>query len=289
MKLEHSTYQKPLSLTGFGGGATSLSYAGASSPFVTEGLVHHFDFSDTSCYSSGTTITDLSDAGNGMTWVQAPNVVNSSFGSGGRHIEVLSSIANGDSYAYYGTNYTSTLTGTQGTNPFAIELWMNSQNINGETPILGDQISTIKYSPISVRYKRFEIFVYQNRLKTLGMSGSSNTDSNFPNALVTVHNGNYASGTYAGWEHIVATRENTNSNGMKYYRNGSLVLQDTNSINYNGPDTAEGYGLSQAFYRLGYVFGTCKFAIFRRYINGSLTATDVQKHYDLDKARFGLS
>ena len=288
MKLEHSTYQKPLSLTGFGGGATSLSYAGASSPFVTEGLVHHFDFSDTSCYSSGTTITDLSDAGNGMTWVQAPNVVNSSFGSGGRHIEVLSSIANGDSYAYYGTNYTSTLTGTQGTNPFAIELWMNSQNINGETPILGDQISTIKYSPISVRYKRFEIFVYQNRLKTLGMSGSTNV-SNFPGDLVTVHNGNYTDATYFGWEHIVATRENTNSNGMKYYRNGSLVLQDTNSINYNGPDTAEGYQLSQSFYRLGYIFGQCKYAIFRRYINKGLTSTDVQKHYDLDKARFGLS
>ena len=30
MKLEHSTYQKPLSLTGFGGGATSLNFAGVS-------------------------------------------------------------------------------------------------------------------------------------------------------------------------------------------------------------------------------------------------------------------
>ena len=288
MKLEHSTYQKPLSLTGFGGGATSLSYAGASSPFVTEGLVHHFDFSDTNSYSSGTTLTDLSDAGNNMTFVNAPTVINSSFGSGGRHIEIQSSGSGGDKYAYYGTNYSSTLTGTQGTNPFAIEMWVNLKNISAETAVFGDMISTIKYSPIAVRYKRFEIFVYQNRLKTLGMSGSTNV-SNFPGDLVTVHNGNYTDATYFGWEHIVATRENTNSNGMKYYRNGSLVLQDTNSINYNGPDTAEGYGLSQAFYRLGYVFGTCKFAIFRRYINGSLTATDVQKHYDLDKARFGLS
>ena len=30
MKLERSTYQKPLSLTGLGGGATSLNFAGAS-------------------------------------------------------------------------------------------------------------------------------------------------------------------------------------------------------------------------------------------------------------------
>ena len=76
---------------------------------------------------------------------------------------------------------------------------------------------------------------------------------------------------------------------MKDYRNGSLVLQDTNSTNYFGPNTSAGYQLSQAFYRLGYIFGSCKYAIFRRYINKSLTATDVQTHYDLDKARFGLS
>ena len=288
MKLEHSTYQKPLSLTGFGGGATSLSYAGASSAIVTDGLVHWFDFSDTNSYSSGTTLTDLSNAGNNMTFHTAPTVVNSSFGSGGRHVEIQTSVSGGDKYAYYGTDYSDTLTGTQGTNPFAIEMWVNLKNVSAETAIFGDMISTIKFNPVSVRYKRFEIFVYQNRLKTLGMSGS-NQVSAFPSDLVTVHNGNYTDATYFGWEHIVATRENTNSNGMKYYRNGSLVLQDTNSINYNGPDTAEGYQLSQAFYRLGYVFGTCKFAIFRRYINGSLTATDVQKHYDLDKARFGLS
>ena len=288
MKFEHSTYQKPLSMTGLGGGAGSLSYAGTSSSIVTDGLVHWFDFSDTNSYSSGTTLTDLSDAGNNMTFKLAPTVVNSSFGSGGRHIEIGSSASGGDKYAYYGTDYSDTLTGTQGTNPFAIEMWVNMQNISAETPIFGDQISTIKFNPVAVRYKRFEIYVYQNRLKTLGMSGSTNV-SNFPSDLVTVGNTNYADGTYTGWEHIVATREDTNTNGMKYYRNGSLVVQDTNSINYNGPDTAEGYGLSQAFYRLGYIFGTCKYGIFRRYINGSLTATDVQKHYDLDKARFGLS
>tara|TARA_A100001388_G_scaffold12907_1_gene8811 strand:- start:1619 stop:2485 length:867 start_codon:yes stop_codon:yes gene_type:complete len=288
MKQDFWTYQKPLSMTGFGGGATSLSYAGASSSIVTDGLVHWFDFSDTNSYGSGTALTDLSDAGNNMTFVNAPTVINSSFGSGGRHIEIQSSGSGGDKYAYYGTNYSDTLTGTQGTNPFAIEMWVNLKNISAETAVFGDMISTIKFNPVAVRYKRFEIFVYQNRLKTLGMSGSTNV-SYFPSDLVTVGNKNYADGTYAGWEHIVATREDTNTNGMKYYRNGSLVVQDNNSINYNGPDTAEGYGLSQAFYRLGYVFGTCKFAIFRRYINGSLTAADVQKHYDLDKARFGLS
>ena len=287
MKLERPIYQKPLSLTGLGGGATSLSYAGVSSPFVTQGLVHHFDFSDTSCYSSGTTITDLSSAGNNMTFVNAPTVVNSGFGSGGRHIQIGNSAIGGDKYAYYGTNYQDTFTGTQGTNPFAIELWMNSQDIGGETPIFGDMISTIKYNPIAVEYKRFEIFVYQNRLKTLGMSGNTNVVY-FPGDLVTVHNGNYGN-SFAGWEHIVVTRENTNYNGMKYYRNGSLVLQDTNSTNYFGPNTSAGYQLSQAFYRLGYIFGSCKYAIFRRYINKSLTATDVQTHYDLDKARFGLS
>lgn len=288
MKQDFWTYQKPLSMTGFGGGATSLSYAGASSSIVTDGLVHWFDFSDTNSYSSGTTITDLGPAGYNMTFHTAPTVINSSFGSGGRHIEIQTSGSGGSKYAYYGTDYQDTLTGTQGTNPFAIEMWVNLKNISAETAIFGDMISTIKFNPIAVQYKRFEIFVYQNRLKTLGMSGSNNVSA-FPNDLVTVGNKNYTDATYAGWEHIVATRENTNTNGMKYYRNGSLVVQDNNSINYFGPDTSQGYQLSQAFYRLGYVFGTCKFAIFRRYINRALTADEVQAHYDLDKARFGLS
>ena len=37
MKFEHSLYQKPLSMTGFGGGVTSLSVAGGG------GLVNPFD------------------------------------------------------------------------------------------------------------------------------------------------------------------------------------------------------------------------------------------------------
>ena len=43
MKLERSTYQKPLSLTGLGGGATSLSYGGEPPSLTTDKLFYYMD------------------------------------------------------------------------------------------------------------------------------------------------------------------------------------------------------------------------------------------------------
>lgn len=260
----------------------------ASGSFVTDGLMQHFDFSDTNCYASSgaTAITDLSGSGNDMTFASAPTLYTSSYGSGGRHIQVPGDYGNG--HAYHGSDQSSIgFTQTQGTNPFTIELWFNAESSGGEFPLFQDEMTLIRFSPsILVEYKRFSL-VTNVKMRSQGMSGSTNVNSNYPDFDVDTSN-RYSSPSLAGWEHFVAVRENTGTNGMKYYRNGTLIKQDINSINYTG--ATSGFFLSSTMVRLFQAGGgDVKAGIYRRYINKGLTSTEVQQHYDLDKGRFGLS
>lgn len=265
----------------------------SSGSFVTDGLIQHFDFSDTNCYASSgaTAITDLSGNSNNMTFAAAPTLTTSSYGSGGRHIEVASS-STGDKHAYYGTDQsTAGFTQTQGTNPFTIEFWLNAQgsgtSVSPNYKFFIDTLQTMNFSPFSIVYKDFDLSI-QAKMASTGMSGSSQDNSVNNGDQINIDSSDrYNSSSFAGWEHFVAVRENTSTNGMKYYRNGSLIKQDTNSINYAGADS--GFFVSLTECRLFRHSDDAKYAIFRRYVNKGLTATEVQQHYDLDKGRFGLS
>jgi hypothetical protein len=118
-----------------------------------------------------------------------------------------------------------------------------------------------------------------------GLSGSGNaTSGNLANynylALESTPQEFYQ--TYWNvWEHIVVTRENTGTNGMKFYRNGSLLGQKTNSIDYSFNPSGLSGGWSRQMYKLQADIG-----LHRVYNGTALTASDVATHYAIAKTRF---
>ena len=303
MKLERSTYQKPLSMTGLGGGATSLSNAGGAGTLITDGLVQHIDFSKTNCYSgSGLNVYDLS--GNSAYDLEFNNnthtLHNSAYGSGGRHIEMPDLNSQNKLYRV-GTGNNSTREGLQrgqGSNPYTIEFWIDPCTENAQGGMLmSDMFTTFRPSPYDFRWHYFDLSIYGTgsggKLRYHGFeygqnpenSASFSTYAKFADSSYYYTNDDGA--TFNGWEYLAIVRENNGSNGLKFYRNAS-VFHTTSSGVYHDSFNSGGYvNMTYGPYELFRL--KCKVGIYRRYHNKGFTAAEVQQHYDRDKGRFGLS
>ena len=91
---------------------------------------------------------------------------------------------------------------------------------------------------------------------------------------------------YHGWEHFVASRTSTGTNGMTFYRNNTVIDTRTNSINYNSLSQNGGMLQDTVHY---FKQPNSRHAILRVYLGHGLTATEVDQNYQAEKARFGLS
>ena len=68
---------------------------------------------------------------------------------------------------------------------------------------------------------------------------------------------------------------------MKFYRNGSLLGQKTNSIDYSFNPSGLSGGWSRGMYKL-----VANIGLHRIYNGTALTASDVATHYAIAKTRF---
>lgn len=297
MKLEHSTYQKPLSLTGFGGGATSLSFAAAGSPYVTDGLVCHYDFGDSSCYTHPSSngkpvISDLTGnshtsqvnqgPGGSVDVESTPPAVSYSSSDGG-HLVFEPSYT-----PYGGNNYsaapvifrdTSPWTGL-GTGDWTVEFWINFY----------------KYSlPAgqSLQYIFQDGASYTGTLEIgIDTSGKIYTYV-FNQNMGSEPSAYYTSSGYNGWDHIVLSKIGSGSNNVKLYHKGV----NTHSLSWSGMNyvaqwpgsAASGIWNSMSFfdsYNGRHFKG--KFAIFRCYNGKGLDATEVSQNFNAERSRFGV-
>lgn len=267
---------------------------------VETGLKLHYDFGDTNCWnvSSGSgNITDLTGNNN-----------NAYFNN------------------YSGYTQNTTVGFVQKTNGSNISMNSNHLRLNGGSPW------SLEYwhDPESGMYAQgsyfYEYWDWHYRLSdgaqnhyqwglgflntgggnTTGLSGynigvgnGSNQDSTWANAYPTntttafESSPPYTYGTNYGWEQIVYSRENTNTNGFKIYRNGTLIYTGTEPKHFNQVL----FGGWIRFVDYANIFANInnsKIGIFRMYMDGSasggyLTAADVQQNYQAQKARFGLS
>jgi len=304
MKLERSTYQKPLSMTGLGGGATSLSNAGGAGTLITDGLVQHIDFSKTNCYSgSGLNVYDLS--GNSAYDLEFKNnthtLHNSAYGSGGRHIEMPDFNSSNKLYRV-GTGNNSTREGLQrgqGSNPYTVEFWINpcTEGANAGT-LMSDMFTTFRSSPYDFRWHWFDLLIDYGqgnggRLAYNGFTSAQNPDNSGSFSTYDLwadSSGHYFPDdqtTFTGWEYLAIVRENNGSNGLKFYRNASVIHTTTSGVYHNSFNQGGYVNMTYGPYEL-FRF-KCKVGIYRRYHNKGFTSAEVQQHYDRDKGRFGLS
>tara|TARA_A100001035_G_scaffold253029_1_gene225924 strand:- start:1898 stop:2749 length:852 start_codon:yes stop_codon:yes gene_type:complete len=264
---------------------------------VTTNLVQHFDFGDTNSYNtsvSTTTITDLSGAGNHAFFLNAPTFSTSN----GGYIQPTAS----NQYAQKGTPTGAGSAANQsfmrsiGTGNYTIEIWMNIFGQGGsQDPAYQDTTQEVSFSPtFSFNFYYHNLAQHLNfRLGSQGHEGSTNiyninitngtSTANVP--VITIDPSNHYTSGYNGWEQFVVSRTSTSTNGLKYYRNNSLLRTSTNSINYVIPQI--GGGVTDVVHYFKNI--DSRYAIFRFYKGHGLTATEVDQNYQAQKARFGLS
>lgn len=233
MKFEYSTYQKPLTMNGFGGGAASLSVVQKGGALGTP--IVHYDFGDTNCYNSSvnsTLVTNLGSGRNayfttGLTY--APSQTTSSSGSAG-HIQ-----CNGNQALYYvsGTNAGSGRTNVYETltagDPWTWEYWYWA------FPQVTNSHSVNYYHPNGQQNSAYRGTQYLHQ--TSGGNGTitTYTDGQYYNTYF--HCNNFANGNHnlsiqatGGWKHLVLTKEQGyTSNNFKIYLNNVNVVTDTSS------------------------------------------------------------
>ena len=188
-----------------------------------------------------------------------------------------------------------------GTDPFALEfihsVYLPPSSVSTAAQDLWqEQSSFYTFSPTFVWHNYYVSLGYfkttingfsQWVLGEYGLSGSGNVTSgnlsNYNYLAVESSPQAFYSNYFNVWEHIVVTRENTGTNGMKFYRNGSLLGQKTNSIDYSFNPT--GLGLSGGWSRQMYKM-VADIGLHRIYNGTALTASDVATHYAIAKTRF---
>jgi len=230
MKFEYSTYQKPLTMNGFGGGAASLSVAQKGVALGTP--IVYYDFGDTNCYNGGNTVTNLGSGRNayfttGLTY--APSQTTSSSGSGG-YIT-----CNGNQSLYYvsGTSAYSGRTNVYETltagDPWTWEYWYRA------FPQTTNSHNTNYYHPSGQQNSAYRGTQYLHQ--TQGGNGTITTyvDGQSYNTYFWVNN--FANSMWDlsinatnGWKHLVLTKEQGyTSNNFKIYLNNVNVVTDTSS------------------------------------------------------------
>ena len=278
-----------------------LAAAGGGAPaeVTTDNLKVHYDFGDSNCWTTQTQgINDLSGNNNNANW---------------QYSSYQYYAANGG-YAYKNNTSellpASYLLKNNGSNPYAFEFWCDFEGLG--SPGYGHIGLLLNYLEF---HKNFS--TGQNRLHyafvgydfvgtnnsgqtTLGLVGNNMQADNSvwtgysSSYLTTYYDTSNASGvgphiqnSNTGWEQIVFARENTNANGFKVYRNGTLLYTGTDNKNYN-PTLLSGFSsLVHQFWYFGGV--SAKIGIMRQYYGGSLTEAQVLGNYNAQKTRFGLS
>jgi len=268
---------------------TMLAKAATSSgsSHVTTDLNTYYDFGNSSCYqSSSNDITDLSGNGNGAT------VVNHSYSSyssdQGGHIILTyqSTLANNQKINFDVKNPLRTV----GSGPFTLEFWFNpiyttAYNSHIWAHFIGGANS--ENTRIIIRRQSTNPPCRKLRVSSKFLSSWTYIDSScvYDSTDLTQGVDSY------GWEHLVISRESQSTNGVKFYRDNSLIGQATstltyNDFNYTGTETG----------CMGNYTGTInsnalcpmKIGIYRLYIGTALTSTDVATNWNADKSRFGL-
>ena len=261
---------------------------------VTTGLQTYYDFGNTSCYnpsSSATAVTDLTGNGNNSTYQNTATYGNPTFNSNnGGFVE----ISNEQQFLKKNSGSTGL---SLGTSQFTIEYFMNIKSYGFS--LFNAASSEFNFSPFTLRSHTMQITSPSSsnpKMQGQGMEGNSSTSHIFelnfstgasfgPAPTINIDSTDVYASLNFGWEHFVASRESTSSNGMKFYRNNSLIRTTRNACNYTIPSA----GFSTNSVAEQYMTNASHFAIFRIYFNHALTATEVDQNYQAEKARFGLS
>jgi hypothetical protein len=223
-----------------------------SPKIVTDGLVLCLDAGNTKSYpGSGTTWTDLSGNGNTGTLVNGVGYGNGYLSFDGSNDYV--SVALGSNIAF-------------GTNPFSVEFWVRFNS--GFPAYLFDTRSTSKTTT-------WALFI----------NGSGKLE--WYTGSTSYFYGDSSNPTWSGdsgWRHIVVSRENTSSNGIKLYINSSLISQTTDTTNYSTSSAISYVGCRYTFTE----FLSSNFSVFRIYKNKALTASEIQQNFNTLRGRFGI-
>jgi hypothetical protein len=230
----------------------------AHSPsIVTNGLVMCLDAANTKSYpGSGTTWTDLTGNGINGTLTNGPT-----FNSG-----------NNGSIVFDGSNdYVTISPGAItnfGTGQFALEVWINLTVDNNARYIIDTRNSSQGANSWGF------YFTAGRRLEWFTGSGAVYWTNNNP--LWSIGS--------TGWQHFVVTRENTGTNGLKFYINSVLTSQATDTTNYSLSSTTSYIGCRFTLYETA----NGSFSIVKIYKGKSLTAEEVAQNFNALRGRFNI-
>ena len=224
---------------------------------VTDGLVLCLDAGNTKSYpGSGTAWTDLSGRGNTGTLTNGPTY----------------SSVNGGSLSFNGSNQYTTLspgnTFAFGTQPFAIEIWINFNSTG------------IAWYFIEARNSG------QTTNWALFMNSSSKIEWFTGTGSLFFNDGlnpTWSAG-YNGWKQIVVSRENTSTNGLKLYINGVLITSATDATNYSVSPTTSYIGCRFSINE----FATANFSKVSVYNGKALSAAEVSQNFNALRGRYGI-
>lgn len=264
---------------------TILTKPADSGGHVTTDLDTYYDFGNSSCYqSSSSDVTDLSGNGNGAT-VMNHSYASYSSNQGGHIILTYQSEANKDNNQKIQFDTFNPLR-TVGSGPFTLEFWFN--------PLY----TTANNGHLFAHYPGSENTRFLIRKDLSSDCRRLKVSSQFLTAWTEIDTDCYISGTGLsvgdpyGWEHLVVSRESQNTDGVKFYRNNSLIGEETSTLTYSDSDyTGSLPACIGEKPQTTYSFNSgcpLKLGIFRLYIGTALTSTDVATHWNLDKSRFGL-
>ena len=272
--------------------------AGSSGGIVTTNM-YYYDFGNGNSYTPGNNYLYALKP-DGTNWDNLGSSSPLSFSINGSNSSTWSStkggILNLDYYpvgsSYYAAHLYQVGPNTSfpqsfGAGPFTLEFYHG--NIYAPNPsyashtlqILKHDLFQIVWNPLTFlqQYAELEIDQTYYNITSRNFTGSSNTSSTY---VPLESSYAYSGGFPTAWEQLVFVREHTGTNGMKFYRNGTLVGTHTNSVDY---DTwgAQATQYQTTLYRMKASLG-----LFRVYTGTALTQSEILTHYNIEKPRFGL-
>lgn len=289
MKFEYSTYQKPLTMNGFGGGAASLSVSQQGGALGTP--IVHYDFGDPNCYNPGVNTSLVTNLGSGRNayFTSAPSQTFSSSGSAGYvFLTSLSALyyVSGTS-AYSGrTNVYETLTAGD---PWTWEYWYWA------FPQTTNSHNTSYYHPSGAQNSAYRGTQYLHQ--TSGGNGIITTYVSGVNYNTYFHCNSFANNNHnlsttatGGWKHLVLTKEQGyTSNNFKIYVNNVNVVTDTSS--WSSWMGSTGYPESIWFdsgHNAPYAFMYYGYCAIIKFYNVHFDANTVASEWNANKALFNL-
>lgn len=240
---------------------------------VTDGLVLCVDPSDKNCYGgSGTTATDLSTQGNNVTFTDA-NVGTTTSG-----------VFSFDSSEY--CTFTDGADFTFGTNPFAIEQWLNFTDFSPD-----DDVWNCPFQIYRVEGDRHGFMVFYNNGSDFEWRLESSANGFYPPIVVLTDNGV----TLNKWHHIAVSRQSEAV--FKQYIDGKLV-QTVTAGNGDNAGRGDTYNTNWALidgtgYIGNYAAGDLhefegKMGPTRVYKNRALSDAEIVNNFNAQRASFGV-